>query len=116
MALTELKLCVAMWSLTFALYAQKFIFDLFYIFICTTEHPFRQNHSVGPEMAMRFPQHLHASKLITIYWKLVRSGEQWRTQEFFSGVTPGFVSVGGGQQTQLRTEGGENGDPGALAP
>jgi len=33
--------------------------------------------------------------------------EQWRTQEFF---------FGGVQQIQLRTEGRENGDLGAIAP
>jgi hypothetical protein len=32
---------------------------------------------------------------------------QWRTQDFF---------FGGGQQIQLTTEGGENGDLGAVAP
>jgi hypothetical protein len=37
---------------------------------------------------------------------------QWRTQEFCSGG-----GVGGGvQQIQLRTEGRENGDLGAVAP
>ena len=34
--------------------------------------------------------------------------EQWRTQEFCSG--------GGVQEIQLRTEGRENGDLGAVAP
>jgi hypothetical protein len=37
-----------------------------------------------------------------------RGWEQWRTQEFCSGV--------GVQQIQLRTEGRENGDLGAVAP
>jgi hypothetical protein len=34
---------------------------------------------------------------------------QWRTQEFFRGG-------GGVQQIQLRTEGRDNGDPGAVVP
>jgi hypothetical protein len=40
--------------------------------------------------------------------RIIRALSQWRTQEFFSG--------GGGQQIQLKTEGRENGDLGAVAP
>jgi len=41
-------------------------------------------------------------------WSLLGC-DQWRTQEFFSGV-------GGVQQIQLRTEDREDGDLGAVAP
>ena len=40
----------------------------------------------------------------------VETADQWRTQEFF------FFWGGGVQQIQLRTEGRENGDLGAVAP
>jgi hypothetical protein len=42
---------------------------------------------------------------------------QWRTQDFFfwgGGFKPGIFS--GGQQIQLKIEGRENGDLGAVAP
>jgi hypothetical protein len=49
----------------------------------------------------------------------ISHGVQWRTQEFFSeGVLHQyfFRGGGGGQQIQLRTEGRENRDLGAVAP
>jgi hypothetical protein len=44
---------------------------------------------------------------------LSHAGKQWRTQKniFF-----GYATAGGVQQIQLRTEGRENGDLGAVAP
>jgi hypothetical protein len=52
--------------------------------------------------------------------KIVYSN-QWRSQDFFGGGGGGlcqefFSRRGGVQQIQLRTEGRENGDMGAVAP
>jgi hypothetical protein len=41
---------------------------------------------------------------------------QWRTQEFFRGRGAPGIYFWGVQQIQLRPEGRENGDLGALAP
>ena len=74
-------------------------------------------HSLGPVglvhttnyVASFFETHYSSMKFTLMMEAAKFSDTQWRTQEFCSGG-------GGVQQIQLRTEDGENGDPGAVAP
>jgi hypothetical protein len=53
---------------------------------------------------------LHQERLTAVWYYYHYYNSQWRTQEFCSG------GGGGVQQIQLRTDGRENGELGAVAP
>ena len=76
----------------------------------------KQPYSMRVESGLQSALHLHTVRLLTegddtrSCGDTIGPPEQWRTQEFFSGVC---VCV---QQIQLRTEVREDGDLGAVAP